>query len=91
MFPPGWWYRESMRKLRYTVIFEPQPEGGYVVSVPALPGCHSQGETLREARRMAADAIQGYCASLLKDGLPLPRDVRGVPVSEKMAVSLATA
>jgi predicted RNase H-like HicB family nuclease len=42
-----------MRKLRYTVIFEPQPEGGYVVSVPALPGCITEGGTLRVARRMA--------------------------------------
>ncbi len=79
------------RKLRYTVIFEPQPGGGYVVSVPALPGCHTQGETLREARRMAADAIQAFCESLLKDGQPLPKDVRSAPVHEKLDVTLATA
>ena len=80
-----------MRKIRYTVIYEPQPEGGYVVSVPALPGCVSQGETLREARRMAADAIQAYCESLLKDGRRLPKDVRAAPVHERVDVTLATA
>jgi antitoxin HicB len=79
-----------MKRLRYTVIYEPQPEGGYVVTVPALPGCVTEGDTLREARRMAADAIQAYCASLLKDGRPLPKDVRGAPVRERMDVTLAT-
>ena len=80
-----------MRKLRYTVIFEPQPEGGYVVTVPALPGCVTQGETLREARRMATDAIRAFCASLLKDGEPLPKDIRSAPVHEHIAVTLASA
>jgi len=61
-------------KRRYTVIFEPQPEGGYMVTVPALPGCITEGDTLREARKMAAEAIQAYCESLVKDGLPLPKD-----------------
>ena len=44
----------------YTVLFEPAEEGGYVVTVPALPGCVTQGETLEEAREMATDAILGY-------------------------------
>ena len=80
-----------MRKLRYTVIFEPQPEGGYVVSVPALPGCVTEGGSLREARRMASDAIQAYCESLLKDGRKLPKDVRSTPVHERLDVTLTTA
>jgi predicted RNase H-like HicB family nuclease len=79
---------EVMRKRRYTVVFEPQPEGGYTVTVPALPGCVTEGDTLGKARRMAADAIQAYCESLLKDGRPLPRDIRRSPVHEKVAVSL---
>ena len=44
----------------YTVLFEPAEEGGYVVTVPALPGCVTQGDTLEEAREMATDAILGY-------------------------------
>lgn len=40
----------------YTVIYQPQPEGGYTVAVPALPGCVTEGDTLDEARRMAEDA-----------------------------------
>jgi len=81
----------ALRKLRYTVVFEPQPEGGYVVSIPAHPGCVTGGGTLREARRMAGDAIQAWCGSLLEDGLPLPRDVRSTPVHERLDVTLSTA
>jgi antitoxin HicB len=58
--------------LNYTVIFEPAPEGGFVVHVPALPGCHTQGETLDEAYKMAKDAIYGYIKTLkdLKEEIP---------------------
>lgn len=35
--------------LRYTAIFEPQVEGGFAVTVPALPGCISEGDTFEEA------------------------------------------
>ena len=54
-----------------TVIIEREPEGEYLVSVPALPGCYTEGRTLQEAREMAADAIRAYCASLLKHGEPM--------------------
>ena len=30
----------------YTMIFEPAEEGGYIVHVPALPGCFTEGDTL---------------------------------------------
>lgn len=73
----------------YTVIYEPQPEGGYTVTVPALPGCITEGDTLDEARRMAEDAIRCYCESLLNDGESLPPDVTGTPVHERLAVALS--
>jgi antitoxin HicB len=78
-----------MRTLAYTVMYEPQPEGGYTVHVPALPGCITEGETMEEARRMAADAIRGYCESLLADGEPLPPDVAEPPRHERVEVALA--
>ena len=56
----------SKKILKYTVIFEPAQEGGYVASVPALPGCATQGETFEEAVEMVQDAISGYL-SVLKD------------------------
>ena len=45
--------------LKYTAIFEPAEEGGYIVTVPALPGCVSQGDTFEKATTMIKDAIQG--------------------------------
>jgi antitoxin HicB len=56
-----------MKKIsRYNVIFRPEPEGGFTVIVPSLPGCVTYGENLMEAKKMAVDAIQGYLASLKK-------------------------
>jgi len=61
-----------MNDCQFTIIIEREPEGGYVVSVPALPGCYTEGRTFEEAREMAADAIRAYCASLRKHGEPIP-------------------
>jgi len=44
-------------KLTYTIIILPDSEGGYVVEVPALPGCVTYGHTLSEALLMVEDAI----------------------------------
>lgn len=63
-----------MQHLHYNVIFQPEPEGGYTVIVPALPGCISYGRNLKEAKKMAIDAIKGYVASLKKHNEPIPSD-----------------
>ena len=46
--------------MKLKVILEPQPEGGYVAYVPALPGCFSQGETKEEALKNIMEAIELY-------------------------------
>ncbi len=43
----------------YTAIFHPAEEGGYTVTLPALPGCITEVDTLEEAREMVQDAIRG--------------------------------
>ena len=64
-----------MRKnLRYNVIFRAEPEGGFTVIVPSLPGCITYGRNLKEAKKMAIDAIKGYIASLKKHKEPIPTD-----------------
>ncbi|CAN5428333.1 hypothetical protein BH18ACI2_BH18ACI2_26750 [soil metagenome] len=63
-----------MRILNFTVVMTPDETGGYVVTCPALPGLVTEGDTLEEARKMAADAIRGYLESLRLDGEPLPVD-----------------
>ena len=56
--------------VRYTVFFEPEEEGGFHVYCPALPGCHSYGDTKEEALKNIREAIAAYLGSLKKDGLP---------------------
>ena len=60
----------------YTVIFEPAEEGGFVVYVPSLPGCNTQGETLDEAYQMAQDAIYGYIKTLKEMKKEVPRETK---------------
>jgi len=59
----------------YSVVLEPDDEaGGFVVHVPALSGCHTQGDTREEAIAMAQDAITAYIESLLSHNEPIPVD-----------------
>lgn len=58
--------------LKYDVIFEEQPDGGYTVTVPSLPGCISEGDTFEEAKGNIAEAITAYLESLAKDGEEIP-------------------
>jgi predicted RNase H-like HicB family nuclease len=77
------------KQYKYTVIFEPAEEGGYVVRVPALEGVVTQGDTLEEAELMAKDAIKGYLETLRKNNLPIPQeDFIQEPVIQKLAVSI---
>ena len=59
------------KEFNFTVVFEEAEEGGYIARVPSLPGCVTQGETLKEAESMVRDAIKGYCTSLKKHGDPV--------------------
>ena len=56
----------------YTVLLQPEPEGGYTLTCPTLPGLATYGETLDEARATAADAIRRYIECLREDGEPIP-------------------
>ena len=64
--------KKEEKVLKYTAIFEPAEEGGYVVTIPALPGCVTQGDSFEEAKAMAKDAIKGYIAVLKEDNEPIP-------------------
>jgi antitoxin HicB len=49
----------------YTMVLHPEPEdGGYSGTVPALPGCVTEGETVEECIANAREAINGYIESL---------------------------
>jgi len=62
---------------RYTVILAPdQEDGGYVVSVPALPGCVTEGDTIEEAMANARDLVRLYIQDLEEHGEPVPQETQ---------------
>lgn len=76
-----------MTQYQYTAVFELAPEGGYVVTIPALPGLVTEGDTMEEARAMVKDAIRGYIESLVKHGEEIPVEPRPATV-ERVAVTI---
>lgn len=62
----------------YSIVLEPEETGGYMVLVPALPGCFSQGDTIEECREHAAEAIAVHIAGLQADGEIVPEE-HGAP------------
>jgi antitoxin HicB len=63
-----------MSTLTYKVRLKQEPEGGYTVLVPALPGCVTYGENVEEALAMAKEAIEGYISVLEENGESIPDD-----------------
>lgn len=61
--------------MRYTVFLEKEPDGGFVVSVPALPGCVSQGDSREEALLNIREAIALYLEDCREAGEPAPTEV----------------
>jgi len=59
-----------MKQNSYQILLTPEDEGGFSVSVPELPGCFTQGETIEESLEMAEEAISLYIESLEMDKLP---------------------
>ena len=72
--------------LSYTVELKPQKEGGYTITVPVLPGCISEGDTLEEALENIKDAVEGYIKVLAKHQRKIPlefSEFRQVEVFQK--------
>jgi predicted RNase H-like HicB family nuclease len=60
-----------MANYQFTVVIEPD-EDQFHAYVPSLPGCHSFGSTVDEARANIAEAIELYIEGLVEDGEPVP-------------------
>lgn len=65
---------KTPKSLKYTIIYTPESEGGFTVTVPALPGCVTYGKDLKEAKKMAKDAISLYVESLQKHKELIPQE-----------------
>jgi predicted RNase H-like HicB family nuclease len=63
--------------LNYTAVFQKEPEGGYTVYIPILPGCVSYGKDLDEAKKMIQEAIELYLESMSnhKEEIPTEDDI----------------
>lgn len=62
------------KSYHFNIIFRPEPEGGFTVIIPSLPGCVTYGRNLKEAKKMARDALGAYIASLKKHNESVPSD-----------------
>jgi antitoxin HicB len=63
----------SKREYRFSIVLTPD-EGSYAVSVPSLPGCFSQGQTIGEAIENAKEAIALHIECMLEDGEAIPEE-----------------
>ena len=58
--------------LPYKVVLYPAKEGGFVVEIPDLPGCITQGDELDEAYHMLEDAKKAWIETALEEGIEIP-------------------
>jgi antitoxin HicB len=63
-----------MKVHSYRILLNKEPEGGYTVLVPTLPGCVTYGTTVDEAIAMAKEAIELYLESITAHGEPVPTE-----------------
>jgi antitoxin HicB len=73
----------------YTIVLDPDPEGGFVVHVPALPEVCTQGDTEADALANAREAIELAVEERMSAGEPVPGDQ--IPQVRKVKVDVPTA
>jgi antitoxin HicB len=70
--------------MKFYVVLEPAEEGGFNVSIPALDGCFTEGETEEEALQNAREAIVCYL-----EGLEKVNEIKAKPGSIAREVTVA--
>ena len=60
--------------MKYTVILEREADGGFVASVPVLPGCVSQGDDRADALKNILEAVELYVEDCRASGDPVPQE-----------------
>jgi antitoxin HicB len=60
----------------FSVVLEPQPDGGFTVLVPALPEVVTEGDTEQEALANAEEAIRAIVAYRRENGIAIPADAQ---------------
>lgn len=69
--------------MKFKIRIEIDEDGWYVVTVPSLPGCISQGKTEKEAKKNIKEAIKLHLSSLAEEGIPIvqAKDVKETTVA----------
>ncbi len=73
--------------LNYKILLHKAEEGGFTVTVPALPGCITEGDSLDDALAMAKEAIELYVEELKSRGEDIPDDSETLEYSMHLATS----
>lgn len=76
-----------MKTYTYRIIIEPDENKTYHAYVPALPGCHTWGESIEAARKNIKDAMDAYLRSLIADGERIPED-KGIEAVEMISLPI---
>lgn len=66
--------------MRLRVLLEPSGEGGFTATVPALPGCISEGDSREEALANVEEAIQLYLEPI-EDDLSVAADAEVIEIA----------
>mgnify|MGYP001573904781 CR=1 FL=1 len=75
-----------MKTYTYRIIIEPDEKNTFHGYVPALSGCHTWGDSIKETRKNIRDAIDVYIRALQTDGEDVPEDT-GIEVVETVEIS----
>lgn len=67
--------------MRYTVVVLKNPEGSYTATVPALPGCIAQGDTLEETLKLVGGGIEMHIEGLIAEGMGVPKETQPIITS----------
>ena len=65
----------------YRVVLEKGEDFGYLAHCPAIPGCHSQGDTIEEAIENIRDAIRGCLGALDEDLLTERKELASIEIA----------
>lgn len=57
--------------MKFKILIEKDEDGYYIATVPALPGCISQGKTEKEAKNNIKEAIELHLKALAEEGVPI--------------------
>ncbi len=71
---------KTKRVYSYQINLVPEPEGGYTVQVPLLPGCITYGKSIEEATANAREAIALHLENLAAHHQPIPGDDGAVSI-----------